>query len=167
MTLLQFVKEECANYETDGGCRGADIAADGRSIALWSRKPPRCVLADGQSCRYFEECVLAGIPAMRDERKAEQWQQAADEYAADREREKHEHERKQQLGLDAGSLVGIGTLRTAGHQEAPGAAITNGSRYAHAPSASRNLRRVDRRTSQLAQVAANRRTGRQRQWTNR
>ena len=58
MTPLQAAKAHCANYESDGSCLGMffknDLSVD------WSRhRPlPRCLLALGQPCPYFEECVM-------------------------------------------------------------------------------------------------------------
>ncbi len=54
MTPLQFAREFCANFQSDGSCLGAWIADNG-SIQL-SRPQSRCVLP--ARCRYFEECVV-------------------------------------------------------------------------------------------------------------
>lgn len=56
MTPLQFAKEQCANYQGDGGCAGIGINDDG-STFMFGRKPA-CVLSLKQRCKYFEECVL-------------------------------------------------------------------------------------------------------------
>lgn len=45
-TPLQMAKAECANYESDGSCHGVGM------------RYPKCMLADGKRCQYFEECVL-------------------------------------------------------------------------------------------------------------
>jgi len=58
MTPLQAARAHCANYQSDGSCLGMfyknDLSVD------WSRhRPlPRCLLALGQPCSYFEECVM-------------------------------------------------------------------------------------------------------------
>jgi len=158
MTPLQLARAECANCEPDGGCLGMDIAPDGRSRPLWLKKPPRCVLADGQPCPYFETAILAGIPMIGNRRKADSWQEAADQY----EERKKEHERKQHR-LNEGSMVRTGPHGTAGYQEKSGAAIADRSRYANAPFASWGLHRADRRIAQLDQIATNRRAILQRQ----
>jgi hypothetical protein len=58
MTPLQAAKAHCANYQPDGSCLGiyynADLSVD------WSRyRPlPKCAIALGQACPYFEQIVL-------------------------------------------------------------------------------------------------------------
>lgn len=55
MTPLQFVVAECSNHQPDGSCLGMMINDDlsiTRGHAL-----PRCLIADGQRCPYFEQCV--------------------------------------------------------------------------------------------------------------
>ena len=111
MTLLQLVQTECPNYEADGGCTGTGIAADLGPVPI-GRKP-RCVLAVGGPCRHFEECVLAGIPGTSNERKASEWQEAADQY----EENRREYERRS--GEDG---VGRG-----GDRESPGLYAETGS----------------------------------------
>lgn len=57
MTPLQFAREECANFEHDGSCKGIGIRNDGSLYSFG--KSPQCVLKDRQkTCQYFEECVL-------------------------------------------------------------------------------------------------------------
>jgi len=56
MTPLQFAKAECSNYETDGSCLGVGIKDDGTMFSFGAK--PKCVLADDQPCKFFEECVL-------------------------------------------------------------------------------------------------------------
>ena len=56
MTPLQFAKENCANYQTNGSCLGMGIRDDLSQYSFG--KKPRCVLANNQPCQYFEECVL-------------------------------------------------------------------------------------------------------------
>jgi hypothetical protein len=56
-TPLQFAKEQCANFEHDGSCKGIGIKDDG-SLYSFGKKPA-CVLIDRKArCQYFEECVL-------------------------------------------------------------------------------------------------------------
>lgn len=56
MTPLQWAKAECANYTQSGGCAGIGIHDDGTLFGFGSK--PKCVLASGLRCIYFEECVL-------------------------------------------------------------------------------------------------------------
>lgn len=56
MTPLQFAREQCANYEHDGSCKGIGIRDDG-SLYMFGKKPA-CVLAQRVPCAYFEQCVL-------------------------------------------------------------------------------------------------------------
>ncbi|MEI6166973.1 MAG: hypothetical protein WCS52_07240 [bacterium] len=87
MTAVQLAREECSNFNSDTMCLGMNIANDGSMIALWGKPPKRCVILDNMPCRFYEECVLAGIPAISNEKKADAWQEAADEY---NQRRKHE-----------------------------------------------------------------------------
>jgi hypothetical protein len=105
MTPLQLAATECSNREPNGACLGMDITADGRTVPLWPKKQPRCVLADGQPCPYFETALLAGIGMIVNERKASEWQEAADIY----------NERKQQH--DSGP--GEGSVERAGNDGTP------------------------------------------------
>lgn len=93
MTSTQLAREECSNFNPDGTCLGMDINKDGSMKPLWDKSPKRCVILDAMECRFYEECVLAGIPAISSEKKANEWQEAADEY---NQRRKHEPE----LGRD-------------------------------------------------------------------
>lgn len=56
MTPLQFAKAECSNYTQSGGCQGVGIKDDG-SLYGFGHKD-KCLLATGQRCQYFEECVF-------------------------------------------------------------------------------------------------------------
>lgn len=57
MTPLQFAKEECANFEESGSCKGIGIRRDGSLYSFGKR--PSCLLKEKEErCRYFEECVL-------------------------------------------------------------------------------------------------------------
>lgn len=56
MSPLQFAKEQCSNYESDGACSGVGIRDTGE-LYSFGRKP-KCVLGfAGMRCPYFEECV--------------------------------------------------------------------------------------------------------------
>lgn len=70
MTPLQFAKEQCANFEPDGSCKGIGIRDDGSLFSFG--KKPKCVLGiPGIRCQYFEECVAPmGFedPRQREER---------------------------------------------------------------------------------------------------
>ena len=56
MTPLQLARQCCANWEPDGGCLGVRFGDDGRIVSCSPQ--PKCWLAEGKPCRYFEECVL-------------------------------------------------------------------------------------------------------------
>lgn len=57
MTPLQFAREQCANWENGGSCKGIGIRDDG-SLYIFGKKPA-CVLTDRKArCTHFEECVL-------------------------------------------------------------------------------------------------------------
>jgi hypothetical protein len=58
---FQFAKDECANFnDSNGSCLGltADSLRPQPGIQMRARPLPRCVLADGQRCDYFERIVL-------------------------------------------------------------------------------------------------------------
>lgn len=68
MTPLQFVIAECSNHQSDGSCLGMMINTDlsiTRGHAL-----PRCLVADGQRCPYFEECVAPMADMVTDPRRS-------------------------------------------------------------------------------------------------
>lgn len=56
MTPFQFAKEQCSNYQADGSCLGVGIRDNGRLYSFG--KKAKCLLADGQRCQFFEDCVL-------------------------------------------------------------------------------------------------------------
>ena len=136
MTPLQLARAECANWERDGECLGMDIATDGRTVPLWQKKPARCRLADGQACAYFETAILAGIPMMGNERKANEWQEAADMY--NERKAEHEHGG----GLDETGLVGKCLDGTPGREEEHAPKSSRSARTADAPLAGRLVRRA-------------------------
>ncbi len=78
MTPLQFARDECANHQPDGSCLGAWINED-LSITRSAPKP-RCLLAEGKRCRYFEECVAPMADMASDPRRAAELQEAVAEY---------------------------------------------------------------------------------------
>ena len=78
MTPLQFVAAECANHEPDGSCRGIMIAPD---LSMRVCHPlPRCLIADGKRCQYFEDCVAPMADWTTDPRLAASRQAAVAEY---------------------------------------------------------------------------------------
>jgi hypothetical protein len=95
MSPLQLAVAECANYLPDGSCLGATLANDG-TIPHGAPKP-RCMLATEEPCKYFEQCVLAGIPTIGNERKADEWQEAGDIY-------KERKRQYEQRGLGKGRM---------------------------------------------------------------
>lgn len=78
MTPLQFARDECANHQPDGSCLGVWINED-LSITRGDPKP-RCLLAEGKRCRYFEECVAPMADMASDPRRAADLQEAVAEY---------------------------------------------------------------------------------------
>ena len=68
MTPLQFAQQECANHQPDGSCLGVMIEED-LSIRRCSPRP-RCRLADGERCGYFEACVAPMARMATDPRRA-------------------------------------------------------------------------------------------------
>ena len=56
MTPLQLARQCCANWEPDGGCLGVRFGASGQIVSC--SPIPRCWIAEGKPCRYFEEWVL-------------------------------------------------------------------------------------------------------------
>lgn len=55
MNPHQFAIAECANHQPDGSCAGVMIARD---LSMPRATPrPRCLLAEGKRCAYFEQCV--------------------------------------------------------------------------------------------------------------
>ena len=78
MTPLQFISEECANHQSDGSCMGA-VINDDLSITRCDSKP-RCLVAEGKRCSYFEECVAPMVNMVSDPRRAAEIQEAVAEY---------------------------------------------------------------------------------------
>ncbi|MCX7009809.1 MAG: hypothetical protein NTY53_21630, partial [Kiritimatiellaeota bacterium] len=74
MTPLQFVREECANHQPNGSCLGVQIAKD--LTMTWAKPLPRCQVADGHRCGYFEACVLPMTDIVSDPRRAKEFQDA-------------------------------------------------------------------------------------------
>lgn len=78
MTPLQFVKSECANYQADGSCLGTTF--DEQLQPTGCRPKPRCLIAEGQRCPYFEECVLPMAEIVTDTKRAADLHEAVLEY---------------------------------------------------------------------------------------
>jgi len=78
MTPLQFVKAECANHQTNGSCLGATFDEQLR-ITRCSPKP-RCLIADGKRCPYFEECVMPMVEIVTDAKRVAELHAAVMEY---------------------------------------------------------------------------------------
>jgi len=78
MTPMQFIRDECANHQPDGSCLGVMIEED---LSIRRGTPrPRCLVADGKRCPYFEECVAPVADMASDPRRAAALQEAAAEY---------------------------------------------------------------------------------------
>lgn len=87
VTPLQFAKEQCSNYQSDGSCLGMGIRDDG-SPYCFGRKQ-KCVLVDKERCKFFEECVLPmGIDPVnaRNEQRLREKDEAIRLYASDHEK---------------------------------------------------------------------------------
>jgi hypothetical protein len=78
MTPMQLVRDECANHQPDGSCLGVVINED-LSITRAAPKP-RCLVAEGKRCPYFEECVAPMADMASDPRRAAGLQEAVAEY---------------------------------------------------------------------------------------
>ena len=80
MTPLQFIAADCANHEPDGSCRGIMIAPD---LSMRVCRPlPRCLIAEGKRCQYFEDCVAPMADWTTDSRLTASRQAAVAEYRA-------------------------------------------------------------------------------------
>lgn len=78
MTPFQLAADECANYQPGGACLGVMINDD---LSLSGFGPaPRCLVADGRRCQYFEDCVAPMADMATDPRRAAQLQAAMAEY---------------------------------------------------------------------------------------
>jgi len=158
MTSTQLAREECSNFNPDGTCLGMDITDDGSMKPLWNKSPRRCVLLDNMPCRFYEECLLAGIPMISSEKKADAWQEAADEYNEKRS----ENEYEQRHSEDG--LVGRGNPTTSGmHEETPAETDPAGRRYPFCAAGARVIRlpglrcaQVDRGTQIQSRLTRNR-----------
>lgn len=56
MTPLQFAKEQCSNFQSNGSCLGMGIRDDGSSYSFGNKS--QCVLSEKKTCKFFEDCVL-------------------------------------------------------------------------------------------------------------
>lgn len=78
MTPLQFIRDECANHQPDNSCLGAVIDPD---LSIRRLRPlPRCLVAEGKRCPYFEECVAPMADMVTDPRRSAALQDAVAEY---------------------------------------------------------------------------------------
>ena len=78
MTPMQLVRDECANHQPDGSCLGVMINED---LSMTRADPkPRCLLAEGKRCPYFEACVAPMADMASDPRRAAALQEAVAEY---------------------------------------------------------------------------------------
>jgi hypothetical protein len=128
MTPRELARNECANCNPDGTCLGMDIDAGGCMKPLWDKAPKRCVILDGMPCRCFEGCLLAGIPAISNPKKANEWRKAEEEY----ERNKSRHNQGSVERNGNGGPVGGDSRSTANDDP--------GRRGAGDPIATRNVR---------------------------
>ena len=78
MTPMQLVRDECANHQPDGSCLGVMINED---LSMTRAAPkPRCLLAEGKRCPYFEACVAPMADMASDPRRAADLLEAVAEY---------------------------------------------------------------------------------------
>ena len=78
MTPMQLVRDECANHQPDGSCLGVMINED---LSMTRAAPkPRCLVADGKRCPYFEACVAPMADMASDPRRAAGLLEAVAEY---------------------------------------------------------------------------------------
>lgn len=77
MTPLQMAAAECANM-AGGACDGARFGDD--LTPLPGKPQPKCLLAVGQRCDYFEACVMPMADMATDPAKSKAFMGAADEY---------------------------------------------------------------------------------------
>jgi hypothetical protein len=81
MTPLQAAKARCANYQQDGSCLGIYYNDDLSVDWLRHRPLPRCLLALGEPCPYFEECVMPmRIDRVKHPKEAAGFAEACHEY---------------------------------------------------------------------------------------
>ena len=78
MTPLQFAKAECANHQPNGSCLG--VAFDEQLRHTGCAPKPRCFIAEGKRCPYFEECVMPMADFVTDAHRATALQAAVREY---------------------------------------------------------------------------------------
>ena len=78
MTPLQFVTAECANHQHDGSCAGVMINPD---LSMPRATPrPRCLIAEGKRCLYFEQCIAPMVGWTSDPRRKAGFLAAIAEY---------------------------------------------------------------------------------------
>lgn len=77
MTPLQLAHAECANWN-NGACDG--MRFDDNLAPLPGKALPKCLLASGQRCDYFEECVLPMAAMVSDPARAKAYLAAAADY---------------------------------------------------------------------------------------
>jgi hypothetical protein len=75
---MQLVRENCANYQSDGSCLGAMIE-EGLSLRRGTPQP-RCLVADARRCPYYEACVAPLADMAGDPRRAAALQEAVAGY---------------------------------------------------------------------------------------
>ncbi|MCX7007341.1 MAG: hypothetical protein NTY53_08850 [Kiritimatiellaeota bacterium] len=78
MTPLQFVKAKCANHQASGSCLGAMYDEQLRITRCVPK--PRCLIADGKRCPYFEECVMPMAEIVTDAKRVAELHAAVMEY---------------------------------------------------------------------------------------
>ncbi len=78
MIISDFVRAECANFQSNGSCSGVWINDD-LTITRCDPKP-RCLVLEGRACPYLETMVLPIARSARDARRATEFQQAASAY---------------------------------------------------------------------------------------
>src|SRR5450759_2023120 len=77
-TPLQMANAECPNLNPDGSCLGARFSDTLKPLP--SRPQPKCLLAGGKRCEYFEEFVMPRAGIGSDPAKSKSYLDAVAEY---------------------------------------------------------------------------------------
>ena len=87
MTAHELARQECEKYRSDGTCPRDNVTI--RDGVMHFAPYPRCNLALGKPCQYFEESLLPWAETTTDKRREMELRKAKNQY----EEMKHEYER--------------------------------------------------------------------------
>ena len=115
MTAHELARQECEKYRSDGTCPRDKVEI--RDGTTHFAPYPRCNLALGKPCRYFEESLLPWAETTTDKRREMELTEAKYKY----EEMKHEYERGLgEIDLERGGNDGtIGVSETATEEAYP------------------------------------------------